>query len=619
MEPDALTQTDAGLVVVPESAGDWAQWVAASAMRNYVRRDPLLDWLDLYGATAGYKRDEQFPDYDERTDFTKFIFQQARRFEIAVVKHLRKRIDVLTIGGDLDVARDAEHTRKLELARQTLAAMRNGVPIIYQGVLRDVAHRVYGAPDLLVRSDVLRELFPNLLSKDEARAPAPRLDASAWHYRVIDIKFTTLHLSAAGELANNGSLPAYKVQIWLYNRALGRLQEFEPPYAYLLGRSWQQGSGKTARRGSNCLERLGVVPASGTATNGVPISSVAQDAQDWLLRVRRDGAQWQVVPQPSVPELYPDLGNPEDGPWHKAKRQIAEEIEDLTLLWQVGPSKREGAYGEGVYKWRDPQCTPQILGITGDMQARTLQAILDVNRDESGPPVRPVKIGAARKEWWPLPRLEFYVDFETVNDLADDFSLIPDRGGQTLIFMVGCGHVEAGQWQNQYFVAKRLNPEEEARIIDEWLAHMAAVKEELDPSGDEPRVIHWSRAEEYSLEKNYNSAVERHPKKTWRSPRWFDFWQKVMRAEPVVVRGAFGFGLKDIANALHAHGLIQTAWGEGPTDGLRAMVGAFWCELEARKRHVDLIDIDLMKQIRDYNEVDCRVMMETVRYLRGHH
>lgn len=273
---DALTQMDAGVVVVPESAEDWAQWIAASATRNYVRRDPLLDWLDLYGAAAGYKRDDQYPDYDERTDFMKFIFQQARRFEVAVVKHLRKKVNVLTIGGDLDIAREAEHTRKLELARQTVAVMRNGVPIIHQGVLRDAEHRVYGAPDLLVRSDVLRELFPDLLSKEEARAPAPGLAASSWHYRVVDIKFTKLYLSAAGELANKESLPAYKVQIWLYNRALGQLQEFEAPYAYLLGRSWEQGSGNSVKRGLSCLERLGVVSASGTVANGVPISSVGR-------------------------------------------------------------------------------------------------------------------------------------------------------------------------------------------------------------------------------------------------------------------------------------------------------------------------------------------------------
>lgn len=55
-----------------------------------------------------------------------------------------------------------------------------------------------------------------------------------------------------------------------------------------------------------------------------------------------------------------------------------------------------------------------------------------------------------------------------------------------------------------------------------------------------------------------------------------------MRKEPVVVRCALGFGLKAIAKALHAHGLITTSWRSGPTDGLGAMVGAWWCEEQAR-------------------------------------
>ena len=41
-------------------------------------------------------------------------------------------------------------------------------------------------------------------------------------------------------------------QVWVYNEALGRIQGYTPPAAYLLGRSW------TLRRsrGTGCLERL---------------------------------------------------------------------------------------------------------------------------------------------------------------------------------------------------------------------------------------------------------------------------------------------------------------------------------------------------------------------------
>jgi predicted RecB family nuclease len=114
-------------------------------------------------------------------------------------------------------------------------------------------------------------------------------------------------------------------------------------------------------------------------------------------------------------------------------------------------------------------------------------------------------------------------------------------------------------------------------------------------------------------------ARERHPKKGWPRVNWFDLWAQVVRKEPVVVRGALSFGLKSFARALHSHGLIETSWGDTKVDGLGAMTGAWWCDEEASNRGVPLMDTDLMQEIARYNEVDCKVMMEIVRYLRQSH
>ena len=84
----------------------------------------------------------------------------------------------------------------------------------------------------------------------------------------------------------------------------------------------------------------------------------------------------------------------------------------------------------------------------------------------------------------------------------------------------------------------------------------------------------------------------------------------------MTVRGALGFGLKAVANALHAHGLIVTNWADSLVDGLGAMVGAWRCDVEARKTGVSMTELALMREITRYNEVDCKVMMEIVRYLR---
>ena len=314
--------------------------------------------------------------------------------------------------------------------------------------------------------------------------------------------------------------------------------------------------------------------------------------------------------------MYPDAGNAQDGPWHAAKRQIAHEIEELTLLWQVGVEKRNDAHSMGITRWTDPLLTPEHISIKPQSTYYgPFSALLDINRTTNGPPVRRGH-GADPAAWRPLPPLEFFADFETFGDLRDHFHTFPKRGGQTLIFMIGSGHIEDGEWQFRCFVADAETEEAEARMIDDWLDHMATVRQRLAPTFEAPRVTHWSHAEKVTFETAFNSAKARHLEKGWPSPNWFDFLTEVVRKEPVVIRGAMGFGLKAVARALYSHGLIQTLWGDGPTDGLGAMMGGWWCYDEALRASVPVISLDLMKKIVKYNEVDCRSMWEVVCAVR---
>ena len=68
---------------------------------------------------------------------------------------------------------------------------------------------------------------------------------------------------------------------------------------------------------------------------------------------------------------------------------------------------------------------------------------------------------------------------------------------------------------------------------------------------------------------------------------------------------------------MHAQGLIGTSWADGPTDGLGAMVGAWSAAAEARRGGVALGQVELMREIERYNEVDCRVMAEVIGFVSG--
>ena len=586
---------------------DFKTWVSATATRNFVLGNPLVDWLEAYGEARGFVRDTDMPGYDPRLEFTTFIMQKGLEFEAAIAVHLRSFADTLTIAEGRDDVRDPR------AALDTLAAMRDGRPLIHQGVLHDDDSQTYGAPDFLVRSDVFASLFPGTLKEAEAAQPAPALGGVPWHYVVVDAKFTTLHLLAGGCVGNSGSSPAYKVQVYIYNRALGHLQGYTPSTGWLLGRGWEQTTRGVKNAGTNAMERLG--PISMDPAQGAQVDA----AVDWVRRLRRDGEEWSPLPTPVVPELWPNMKETGDFPWHAAKSQIADQLGELTLLWWVGPEKRDAAHRAGVTRWTDPRATAASLGVTGDNTGPTLQAILDVNRDPQGPPMRPARVSAAEEAWRPVRPVEFYVDFETVTNLDDDFSKIPVQNGTPLIYMIGCGHLEDGEWVFRSFCVDDLTETLEAEIIDAWLNHMGSVGALLGRSDAMPNVVHWSYAEPVNYEEAYDSARNRHPEKGWPKLRWFDLWDNVVKKEPVVVRGALNFSLKSFARAMHRHGLIDTSWGGSQVDGLGAMVGAWACRDEARERRVPLTDIDLLQEIARYNEVDCKVMMEIMGHLRRNH
>ena len=610
-----IHSADLGTRRVPRTDQAWQKWVSAGRVRNYIDDDRILDWLEHHGHAEGFLADNELPAFDARTEFAEFLFARGNAFEAAAIKWLTEQVGPANV---VVVAVGRGDSRSLQKAEATFDAMVEGVPLIYQAVLRNPENRTYGMPDLLVRSDWIHRLVSETpIDEAASRVSAPDLGDHGWHYRVVDIKFTTLKLnSKATDLRKVHD--HHKAQVAIYNLALGRLQGYRPPEAYLLGRKWDYTQRGETHRGERATDRLGVIHLDGTDNE---IYDLAARATEWVRQVRLEGASWQVRPTPSRPELWPNAKNTQDYPWSRAKKELLNDFEDLTTLWQVSPRKRQLAHDAGVTRRSDPRITPQLLGMNSGTKADLLQAILDANQSDDDQPVLPAKIANNVDDWQTKPALEFYVDFETVNDIDDDFSRFPDVNSHPMIFMVGCGYEDAqGKWRFEVFVADRLEGPHEAAMIDRWIAWMSDVKNEaLGETADLPRIVHWSPAETSFLSTQYNSARNRHAGSDWPLVPWFDFLGQVVKREPITVKGALAFGLKAFAKALHSHGLIETNWEDGPADGLGAMTGAWWCHHEAVRRGCRMIDLDLMQEIRDYNEVDCRVMWEAIRYLRLSH
>ena len=171
---EALThQNDGFQVAVPAAQEDWQHWVSPGRTRNWMLDDPLLDWLHLFGESHGYAPKQETPGYKHELDFVQFVFQKGREFEAGILRLLQERCAVTTI------ADDHQDIRRLNKAEETFCAMAEGAQIIYQGVLWDAHNLNYGSPDFLIRSDTLRELFPEAIAEGEVSVSAPRLGQSA--------------------------------------------------------------------------------------------------------------------------------------------------------------------------------------------------------------------------------------------------------------------------------------------------------------------------------------------------------------------------------------------------------------------------------------------------------
>lgn len=586
--------------------------VSPSRTRAYLLGDPLLDWLAAHGRSHGFVPDDERPGYDSRTDLLPRILEHGQRFEDGIVQLLDAEVGVVRIAVDRGSAGRTERA-----SQATHEAMVAGAPIIAQATLVDEHLGIAGVADLLVRSDVLERLIPGTLGPEAARISAPAF-GRAWHYRVVEVKYRTFELTVDGSAGIGRSTLPYLGQVWLYNRALGQVQGWLPPSSFLLGRG-------TTLRGErlDALARLARVDDDrDVPTRGQTLAEAVLDSLAWCRRVDADGAGWQVLPEPSVPELWPHLRNTSDAPWRNAKHEIGLALSDLTALPRMNPTRRAIARAQGLQSWRDPRLAPAIVGLRGT-GAALFEAVRLANIARE-PVVIPERIEHVDQSWrvrWPL---EFFVDFETVSDVEDDLDELPNRGGEPIIFQIGCGHRDrAGHWRFGQWTTDRLSFVEERRILDAWFAYMRDVAQAEGASENDIRTFHWSPAEpawlgEADIEQDpVLAACRRHPDADWPAVRWFDLLLGLARAEPIGVTGAFGFGLKAIAKAMHAAGRIQTTWDDGPTDGLGAMVGAWWCNEEAARTGQPMGQIDLMREIATYNEIDVRAMSEVLEWLRA--
>lgn len=598
--------------------------VSGTDVKNYLLKDPLLDWLehfyplnflDIQGMPKTQKKTtivtrskkRKFVDITKEISHLFTLFENGNEFEHKVIEYLYEKFndEMLVVNSTGRSGMSRYNFRK------TKKAMLDGIPIIVQAVLYNDKNNTMGVADLLVRSDYINKLCNNsVLSTTEETYKAKNLSGN-YHYRVIDIKWTTMILCADGKnIRNEGRFPAYKGQLAIYNCAMGEIQGYIPRQAYVMAKSWKIDKKGFEEEGYNCFDMLGVIDYNKFDYQFVEKTA---EAIQWVKEVRMYGASWDPL-KPHREELYPNASNTFDAPWTKIKKEISKQLDEITQIWYVSVPDRIEAHKNGVMKWTDPNCTSKLLGINGEYKSRVIDAILNINRSDTDV-LMPPKIQNNMLNWQQKSCVDFYVDFETANEClsSSEINILNAKKEPDIIFMIGVGHEVNGKWIYENFTAENLTKKDEKKIINNFTKYIKDKSKELDPEGKyAPRLFHWSPAEV----NNFEHAQKRHEFKwdDWETTiYWLDMYS-VFTSEPIVVKGSLNFKLKNIGGAFYNLGLIETVWDDnGPVDGFVAMLAA----IKYYNTNENCRD-NVMHTIIKYNEIDCKVIWDIVRYLRAH-
>lgn len=572
-------------------------WIAATHVRNYILKDPIVDWLKL----RSRRGTRSTPEYTNSRGFTQFLMKCGIEFENELVKYINtNRVPVVTV---------SEHITD-DSCRKTIDLMMSGTPVIHSAPVRNYRDKTHGIIDLLVRSDYLEHLIDEPpLSDDEKFIPAAKLKGN-YHYVVIDVKYSTLPLRADGRLLlNSGSFPAYKAQTWIYTQAVATIQGYTSRYAYIMGRRWKYASKNIKHHNYTCLNKLGVIDFEGVDKDYI---TSTRDALAWVRDVKDNGHHWSVNPPLTRPELYPNMCV-DAGVWNNEKEKIARRIGEITSIWYCGVKNREVALSNNISSWRDTECTSNAIGVNG-MRSNIINAIMDINRQDDKK-ILPRKI-QNNMYGWKRKGNEVFVDFETLSDVFSKFSDLPVQKSMGMIFMIGVGWEENGSWKYKSFICNQAIHSEEYRIMDEFEDFMRMKRY--------PQMYYW-----HAENKFWNSAQCRqfdiahdeldtekkdHISDIWKIEKWADL-SSLFRAEPIVLKGCFNFGLKNIASAMRENHMISASIDSDCKSGMMAMVNAWNCYKDCDNP----IQSNVMKDIEKYNQFDCKVLWEIINYLRSNH
>lgn len=537
-------------------------------LKNYIINDPLSDWFT--------KINDKYNSY-ESTGETSFELLLREK------KHEYKE-------NFIDTLMNTNHHTAIHL---DYASVKDRIDAKTKCIFikPNLYHKKYDLrlkPDFIIHRDIFCEIFNELNIPDMNDKSFLQ---SLPLYIVSDIVYQTVNFNSdMTDLINDNLLYYYKCKIYLCNQILN-----QNDYGILFAKEY--------RNKDIVLKKKSIV---GRFLFNDDMQDKIKSALAWLDNLNRYYDKWLIYPKPTITELYPNM-NIKTGPWIKEKKRLAEEIQEITLVWNISYHKRCLLHDKGIYTWSDPMLLNNIYPYevhTGEKH-RIQEKMIHINKQSE------LKISPRR-----IKNRDFInhiknkdnsivLDFESVINLEERTSYFNDniRDEIPKICIIGCINLENNSFKD--FTIRYLTLDEEEKIIRYWLQYLKRVV------GNDIKIYHWSPAERVYID--YMKA--QYPHLDYPNFTYVDLLS-YFKSEPITIQGCFGYGLKEIVKMLYNHELIQNKWVDD-TDGLEAMIEIINKSEDALDKKIPIKRYSEIKKIIYYNYMDCKVIVDILEMLEN--
>ena len=525
--------------------------------KNYINRDALSDWFD--------KANDHSDTFikDTPNEFQRELQKKKDSYKKEFISNFKQE----------SFYENLNHSEIIDKMKQSEEC------IIYQGTLHHLKYDVFVKPDLIIHRNLFRKYFP------EIQRELPE-------YVIIDILYKILHFNAdKTDILNQGNIYYHKCKMFVASDSIGIKD-----YGYFFGKEYRHKNKTLTKK-----EMIGYFPFHKELKVSVK-ESIA-----WLNKLNQNYDEWLIFPKPCITELYPNM-NRKDGDWTNEKRNLAELIKEITLVWNISYNKRCILLEKGITTWDDPILLSHIYPyqVRGEKREYIQEKMIHINsQDDIMIEPRKIKNFEFKKNIQNQGN-SIILDIESVISLEEKESYFREKDHieKPRICIIGT-ILNKEEYTFKDFTIRYLNNDEEKKIIEHWLNYL---KRNLEPI---IKVYHWGNAEKVYLD----YMKQKYPELEFPDFELIDLLS-YFKLEPITIKGCFGYGLKEIVKQLYNLKLIENQWNDD-TDGLGAMVQLMKVSELAESQNIPIKRFTEIKKIIYYNYMDCRVIIDILKMLEG--